>query len=488
MNPNTPIVVGVAHVAQRVTDPLKGKEATDLMVDAVEKAAADAGCPTLLSSVNSVRVIRGAWRYKQPAGYVAEKIGSPLAEKVGTCYGGNMVQSTLNASAVDISAGTHDVIVMTGAEVGNSQAKARKADIELPFTPIEGPYDRMLGKEEPMSCDAEKKRQIFDPIQMYPIFENALRYARGESIEEHIIRVSELWAGFSKVAGDNPDAWISEPLDAETIRTAGPRNRMVSFPYPKLMNSNNAVDMAACIIMCSAQKAQSLGIPEDKWVYPWTGTDAHDTYFVSGRENLHSSPAIRIAGRRALDLAGIGVEDLDLVDVYSCFPSAVQVAANELGLSHDRALTVTGGLTFGGGPLNNYVMHSIVRMVHLLRKAPGDKGFITANGGYLTKHAFGVYSTEAPSVDFQHANVQAEVDKEPTREWLDEYHGDATIESYTVMFGANGPQVSHAACLTPDGKRTWANCTEDELIAAMTQEEFCGRPVKIDGAGTMSIR
>ena len=166
MNPNTPIVVGVAHVAQRVTDPLKGKEATDLMVEAVEKAAADAGCSALLSSVNSVRVIRGAWRYKQPAGYVAEKIGSPLAEKVGTCYGGNMVQSTLNASAMDIAAGTHDVIVMTGAEVGNSQAKARKAEIELPFTPVVGPYDRMLGKEEPMSCDAEKNRQIFDPIQM----------------------------------------------------------------------------------------------------------------------------------------------------------------------------------------------------------------------------------------------------------------------------------------------------------------------------------
>ena len=488
MNPNTPIIVGVAHIEQRVSDPLAGKEAIDLMVEAVEKAASDAGSLAILSSVNSVRVVRGIWRYKQPAGYVAEKIGSPGAEKFGTCFGGNMVQHAVSTSAIDIAAGTHDLIVLTGAEVGNSQAKAMKADVELPFTPVEGPYDRMLGKEEPMSCDAEKNRQILSPIQMYPIFENALRYARGESVEEHINRVSELWAGFSKVAGGNPDAWISDPVDAETIRTAGPGNRMVSFPYPKLMNSNNAVDMSAAIIMCSVQKAQSLGISSDKWVYPWTGTDAHDTYFVSERNNLYSSPAIRIAGKKALDLAGMDIHDIDLVDVYSCFPSAVQVAANELGLSYDRPLTVTGGLTFGGGPMNNYVMHSIVRMVRLLREAPGDKGFITANGGYLTKHAFGVYSAEAPSVDFQHADVQAEVNQEPTREWLDDHRGEATVESYTVMFGVNGPEVAHAACLTSDGKRTWANCVESNVVAAMTKEGFCGRSVMIDGAGTMSFR
>ena len=488
MNPNTPIIVGVAHVEQRITDPLVGLEPTDLMVEAVRKAAEDAGNPMMLSAVNSVRVIRGAWRYKQPAGYVAEKIGSPGAEKVGTCFGGNMVQSTVNASAIDILAGNHDLIVLTGAEIGNSQAKALKANVELPFTPIEGPYDRMLGVEEPMSCEAEHERQITRPIQMYPIFENAIRYAQSESVTDHIERVCKLWAGFSRVAGNNPDAWITDPVDAETIRTEGPGNRMVSFPYPKLMNSNNAVDMSAAIIMCSVAKAESLGIAADKWVYPWTGTDAHDTYFVSGRDNLHSSPAIRIAGSRALELAKMGVEDIDLVDVYSCFPSAVQVAANELGLSQERELTVTGGLTFGGGPLNNYVMHSIVRMISLLRKAPGDKGFITANGGYLTKHAFGVYSTEAPAIDFQHADVQAEVDQKPTRAWVVDHHGDATIESYTVMFGAEGPEVGHAACLTPDGKRTWANCTEKDVILAMTTEEFCGRSVSIDGAGTLSVR
>ena len=155
------------------------------------------------------------------------------------------------------------------------------------------------------------------------------------------------WLRASSTAASavQPNAWLRDPVDAETIRTASKSNRMVSFPYPKLMNSNNAVDMSAAIIVASVEKAKALGVPESQWVYPWTGTDAHDTYFVANRDNLYSSPAIRLAGSRALELAGLGVGDLDHVDVYSCFPSAVQVAVEELGLPVDRPLTVTGGLT-----------------------------------------------------------------------------------------------------------------------------------------------
>lgn len=487
MNANTPVIIGVAQIQQRLSDPLEGKEPIDLMVDAVKAAAADSGNPGLLSAVDSVRVIRGIWRYKQPAGYVAEQIGCPGAEKVGTCFGGNMVQSTLNLSAADILAGKRDLIVLTGAEIGSSQAKAAKAGIELPLTETAGDYDLKIGKDEPMACEAEIARGIRQPIQMYPIFENAIRHANGESIDAHRQRISELWAGFSKVASGNPDAWIREAVDAETIRTPGPSNRMVSFPYPKLMNSNSAVDMSAAIILCSVAKARALGISEDKWVYPWSGTDAHDTYYVSERDNLYSSPAIRIAGTRALELAGLGVDDLDLVDVYSCFPSAVQVASKELGLSMNRPLTVTGGLTFGGGPLNNYVMHSIATMIRLLRASPGQRGLITANGGFLTKHAFGVYSTEAPSKDYQHQNVQSEVDQCPRRKWVTDHEGSVQVESYTVMFAGDKPAVGHAACLTSEGVRTWANTEDADLISEMMSRDFCETDARIDGNGNLKI-
>jgi len=476
----TPILVGVAQLEQRIDDPKTGREPIELMIEAVHRAAEDAGSSRLLSEAGSIRVIRGIWGYENPARAVGDAIGNPRAETAITRFGGNFVQTTVNVSALDIQNGVHDIVIITGAECGNTQARARRAGVELNWRALPGKPDRIIGEDQDMRHPAEKALRIGQPIQLYPIFENALRHHRGEGIEAHLERISELWAGFSRVAAGNPHAWIREAKTALEIRTISPANRPVSFPYPKLMNSNNNVDQGAALIMCSVSKARALGIPEDQWIYPWAGTDAHDHYYVSNRENLYSSPAIRIAGRRALELAGVSAAELDLVDVYSCFPVAVQVAAAEIGLDVDQPLTITGGLTFAGGPLNNYVMHSIARGVELLREQPSARCLITANGGYLTKHAFGVYAAEPPTQPFQHQDVQAEVDATPTREVAMDHSGAATVESYTVMYGAEGPSIGHVVCLLPDGRRTWANCSEPAVLEAMTREEFCGRPVQLD--------
>ena len=487
MNPNTPVIIGVAQVLKRDYDKTNFKEPLDLMVEASRKAADDAGVPGLVENLDSVRVVRGWWRYEHPAGYVSSSLGCEEAETVGTAYGGNMVQNLLNASALDILEGENELLLLTGAEVGNAQAKARKLGESLPQKKTEGTYDRVIGEDKSMSAQAEIARGIKRPIQMYPMFENALRAHLGETITEHVDRVSALWSRFSAEAENNPDAWISEAKTKTEISSAGPSNRMISFPYPKLMNSNNSVDMSAAIILCNIKKAKSLGIDQSKWVFPWVGTEANDKHFVSERENLYSSPAIRIAGRRAMELVGLSPDEIDLVDLYSCFPSAVQIAARELGFSLDRPLTVTGGLTFGGGPLNNYVMHSISRVVTLLREDRNKKGLITANGGFLTKHSFGIYSATPPIRDFQYENLQAEVDKMPTREMAADYEGPATLESYTVMFKNDKPEIGHCACLTPEGKRTWANITDISVLNLMQVEEFCGRKVFIDGNGMVSL-
>jgi acetyl-CoA C-acetyltransferase len=483
-----PVLVGVSQLEQRIHGgPLTGKEPLALMVDAVHGAAADAGNVDVLRAVTSVRVIRGIWPYKNPAAVVANAIDRAAAETVLTPYGGNFVQTVVNQSALDIQAGRHDVIVLTGAECGYSQARARKSGVTLPWQAAPGTPTRFIGEDKDMRHPAEKKAGLGAPIQIYPMFENALRHARGESIEQHLRRISELWARFSAIAADNPHAWIRRAHSAEEIRTVSPENRPVSFPYPKLMNSNNNVDQAAALILCSTEAARRLRIPEHRWIYPWAGTDAHDHYYVSNRDNLYSSPAIRIAGKRCLELAGLDTAALDHIDVYSCFPVAVEVAAAELGLDEARPLTVTGGLTFAGGPLNNYVMHSIARMVELLREQPQARGLVTANGGYLTKHAFGVYSATAPSRPFRHADVQALVDATPRRDVAETYDGTVSIESYTVMYGAEGPQVGLVAALTPDGRRAWGRTDDATALLAMTREEFCGRPARLAPSGVISL-
>lgn len=474
-----PVLIGVAQLEQRITDPGTGKEPLALMIDAVRAAAEDAGANGVLDAATSVRVIRGIWPYQNPAAVVADAIGQPNAETVLTPYGGNYVQTTVNQSCLDIQAGKHDVIVITGAECGNSQAKARRAGSDLDWQSAPGTPDRMLGEEKPMRSDAEKAAGINAPIQVYPLFEIALRHHLGESVQAHIERVSQLWAGFAKVAEGNPHAWIRTAPDAATIRTPSASNRAVSYPYPKLMNSNNNVDQGAALILCSESKAKALGVPREQWVYPHVGTDAHDHLYVSERQNLYSSPAIRLAGGRALELAGLQASDLDMVDVYSCFPVAVQVAARELGLDQSKPLTVTGGLTFGGGPLNNYVMHSIARSAELLRAQPGSKGLVTANGGFLTKHAFGVYSTEPPAQPYQHADLQEQVDALPKATLDMAYEGPAEVESYTVMYGPSDVSQALVAARLPSGARAWASCEDRDTLIAMTEQEFCGRSLTI---------
>jgi acetyl-CoA C-acetyltransferase len=480
LSSNIPVLVGIAQVEQREDDPSIAKEPLDLMIDAVRQAAEDAGSRALLNA-SSVRVIRGIWPYENPAKAVAEAIGTPGAETGLTPYGGNFVQTTLNQSALDIQAGKHEMVIITGAECGNTQAKAAKAKFDLDWQALPGTPDVMMGDEVEMRHDAEKAVRLGRPIQIYPIFETALRHHMGLGVQEHLEHISNLWAGFSAVAADNPHAWIRESKTAAEIRTPSAINRSVSFPYPKFMNSNNNVDQGAALILCSEAKAKALGIARDKWIYPWAGTDAHDHYYVSNRDNLYSSPAIRLAGNRCLEMAGMSTQDIDMVDVYSCFPVAVQVAARELGLDTSKPLTVTGGLTWAGGPLNNYVMHSIARMAELLRQRPGDKGMITANGGYLTKHAFGIYSSEPPAQGFQHADLQPQVDALVKREVVLDHDGSASIEGYAVMYGPEGPDKAFMACRLDDDRRAWATNNDPAVLEAMINEEFCGRQITIAG-------
>ena len=486
-NPRTPVIVGVGQFLNHIESLEQAIEPLEMMMRAARRAEADANVGGFLAQTQSVRVVRGIWNYENPAGAIAERIGAAGAETVGTLIGGNQNQVLMNQTAAEVLAGKFDLVLITGAENGYSAGKARRAGTVLPQSEASGQPDRIVGAaQQPEHHEYEVAKGISRAIQVYPMYDNAIRYARGETLDEHIVRVSELWSRFNDVAQDNPNAWVRRNMTAEEIRTASPRNRQISFPYTKFMNANLSVDMAAALIVCSLEKAQQLGISEEKLVYPLSGAEGYDHFSASVRENFHTSPGIRITGQRALEIAGLEVSDLDFVDLYSCFPSAVQVAAAELGLGEERPLTVTGGLTFGGGPLNNYVMHSIARSVELLREKPGSHALVTANGGNLYKHAHGVYGSAPPSADFRCADVKKEIAALPARECLPAYDGRATIESYTVMFAEDEPRIGHVSCLTPAGARTWVNVEDAELAGAMVTEEFCGRAVKI-AAGTLSV-
>ena len=492
LDPRTPVIVGVGQM-QRRPESLEGiPEPAQMMVDALRLAGDDAGPGAkLLEAADSIRVVELlSWRYANPGLLLAERLGASPRETMRTGTGGNSPQMLVNRTAADIQRGDLDVALIAGAEAMYTRFMARKTRDWLEWTtqPAETAEPVIVGDDRPGTNEGEMARSVAIPTQIYPVFENAIRAAAGETIDEHQVKVSELWARFSEVASGNPYAWTPTARTAEEIRTVSPDNRMIGFPYTKLMNSNLQVDQAAAVIVCSVEAAQRFGVPEDRWVFLHSGADAHDHWWVSERADLASSPAIAACGREALGLAGIGVDDVAHVDLYSCFPSAVQVSAKELGLELDRQLTVTGGLCFAGGPGNNYVTHSIATMTDVLRRDPGAYGLVTAVGWYITKHGVGVYSTTPPHHGFRSANPQAEIDASPRREQAADHDGPATVESYTVMYERDGaPALGIVACLLDDGRRTWGNVRDADTLQQLVRTDPIGAKAKVASDGTLHV-
>jgi acetyl-CoA C-acetyltransferase len=490
LDPRLPVLIGSGQVTQRAESLDDALEPAALMAQAVERAAADAGLAGV-PPVDSVRVVSLlSWRYRDPAHFVAERLGLEPRETVLTTPGGQSPQSLVNVTAAEIQRGQLDLAILTGGETWRTRTRAKRADAFLPWPKLpEGAQPtRTVGDDLTMSSAEELARGLALPVQIYPMFETALRAAAGRGIDEHQQVVSELWARFSAVAAENPYAWIQEAKSAEEIRTPGPDNRMVGLPYPKYMNSNNDVDQAAALLICSVERARALGVAQDGWIFVHAGAECHEHPFVSHRWSYAETPAIRAGGRAVLDLAGLGIDEVEIVDLYSCFPSAVQLGAAALGLSSERQLTRTGGLSFAGGPWNNYVMHAVATVMTELRQRPGATGLVWANGGFVTKHAFGVYGTEPPAAGFRSSCPQDEIDVEPARPLAPpaEAAGVATVEAYTVMHDRTGqPEAGFAACLLADGRRAWGTTVDAGTAAALCEGEWVHREVQLDGAGTL---
>jgi acetyl-CoA C-acetyltransferase len=518
LDPRTPVVVGVGQVTvppDHDTDPADRPEPLDLMVQALRLAAEDAdgaqpGGPApagdrLIRRADSIRVVVPlGWRSVNPPLLVAERLGFTDGEAPGelmlSAIGGNTPQAMMHEACRSISAGDLSVVLVTGAEAMYTRAQSRrdpsKPALSWASQPVEGtPEPTMFGVDKPGATDLEMSRGVILPIHAYPLFENALRAANGWTLAEHAERIGDLWSAFSRVAATNPHAWIRSPRTAAEIALPSAENRMVSFPYPKLCTANMQVDQGAGYIVCSVEAARAAGVGEDRWVFPLSGADANDHWFISHRPELHRSPAIRLAGQAALGLAGLSIDDVGPIDLYSCFPAVVQMAAHELGLpvdDPDRPLTLTGGLTFGGGPGNNYASHGIAQAVGALRAEPGAVGLVTGLGWYATKHSIGLYSSRPPAHQgaepFAWRDVQPEVDALPQCSVDSAATGPVRVESYTVAFDREGqPERGILAVRTAADHRAWGNIGDADTLASLCAEEGIGRTGTLAADGTLKL-
>src|SRR5438093_10987388 len=481
---NYPVIVGAGQLTNHPKAIDQTLEPLAMMERVAREAENDAGAPALLEKVDSVQIVNFmSWSYADAPRMLAQRIGAEPNHTVYSSIGGETPQRLVNETAQAIVGGRIDIALLAGAEALESRRLARKLEAQLPWSQ-RGTPQRMDGDNRPGFNEVEARHGATMPTRVYPLFENAIRANLGLSIEEHQRRLGELGSRFAAVAAGNPYAWFPVEHSPEEITSVRADNRMVGFPYPKLMNAIIETDQAAALIMTGSETADELGIPEDRRVYLRGCGDATDKWFVSERLNYHSSPAIRAATGRALGMVGIGVDDVARFDLYSCFPSAVQLGLDALGLKPDdpRPLTVTGGLPYAGGPGNNYVMHSIATMVQRLREAPGEYGLVTGLGWFATKHSAGVYSSRVPEGEWKRtppAVDQAKVNAMQSPRFVEQAEGEAAVETYTVAFDREGePEQAVIVGRLKQGEapRFFANTVPDrELMCAMTREEFVGR-------------
>jgi acetyl-CoA C-acetyltransferase len=509
VDPRTPVLIGCAQITDTASAPSSQRSPSWFVAQAagfaLEDAAPATGAAALAKRLDAIAVMRffseSGPRFVQPFGRssnpprsVAQRIGADsVREFAYTEVGGNMPQYLVNAYAERIADGEMDAALVCGGELLRSAHIAQRESLALDWNETPGGEPLSFGDARLGWSPEEERHGLYAAIWFYPLIENAIRAGRGDTPERHMRSMAQLFARFAAVARDNRLATRRDGYEAETLARVDERNRYIAWPYPRLMNANAFVDQAAAVLMTSSALADELGIPTERRVYLHGCADAADTWVVSERVALDRSPAIRGCTSNAMAMAGIGLHHLELFDLYSCFPSAVEVACREMGLAEDdpRGLTVTGGLPYFGGPGNNYVTHSIAQMMHELRARPGTFGMVTGNGSYLTKHSAGIYSTrpfegrwrrESPSI------LQSRIDAAPTVRVETAPDARSAIETYTIAFERERPVRGFVFGRLADGARFVARTPDDPaLLAQMVEHDQLGRTGRVRAQSQLNV-
>lgn len=484
----TPVLVGVGQVTDKHPDLAARMGPLALLRAAAERAADDAGLGRTrlgeLDLVTCVKMFRDD--LKNPPDALASTLGADRARRLYGTTGGNTPQLLVNRTAEAIARGEVNFALIAGAEAIDTATRAREAGIDLGWSDPSTRPPELVGVEERGTTKQEHYHGLSIPAFSYPLFENALRGRYGWTLAQHRAALGALFSRFTEVAAGHAHAWFPVARTPEDIATVSANNRMIALPYTKTMNAMNTVNQSAAVLMTSIAGARRLGVDASRWVYLHGCADAVDHFYLLDRVNYWSSPAIARAGREALRMAGVGIETVRWFDLYSCFPSAVQIARDALGIAANdpRPLTLTGGLPFFGGAGNDYTLHAIVTLAERLRAKPGDLGLVTGNGWYLTKHSIGIYGT-APSPNVKAGAAwtrvdpsayQRDIDAEPHPGVAVQPDGKARVETYTVVYERDGRPVRGIVIgRLADDRRFVALTPEDRpLLERIAAEEFLG--------------
>ncbi|MHA1192889.1 MAG: hypothetical protein ACTSP9_11415 [Promethearchaeota archaeon] len=477
---HVPIIVGAAQFTQRKGTP-QPLDSLSLMVKTGQNAIENTQTKKIIDFIDAIYMVNiSSWSYEDAPGELSKKLNITPKEKIYLPDGGHSPQMLVNRAAKAIASGEHRCVLITGGEAAYSINKLFKGKRPKHWPKKEPPKYINGGKWDISEID--RKYGLYFPSLTYAIFETALRASSGRSIEEHKKYMGALLERFSKVASKNPFSWTQNLFSADEIITPSPENRHVVHPYTKRMCANNFVDQAGTIIIASEEVAKLLNIERKHWIYIMGGIDLKNINEIYQRPRLDSSPAVREGSQIALKQAGLELSDIDKFDLYSCFPSIIEIFIKELGIKEDdpRELTVTGGLPYFGTPLSNYSLHAITNTVELIRTDPSLKVMVIANGGYNTKQSIGIYGTKPPTMEWgvrDDSKIQKSILKKTLPEITEKVNGKLSVEGYSIIYDRTGqPKRGVLLGSLENGGRGLAIITiESDMLLTLENQELVGK-------------
>jgi acetyl-CoA C-acetyltransferase len=484
-DPRTPCVIGVGQRTWHPDDvgAAGAPEPLVMWEDVARQAGDDTSVGArVLESLDSLDVVYcQTWQYDDPADRLAERLGATPARRFYSGIGGTTPQVLIQEAAARIHAGEQDLTLVCGAEALATQRRYKRRGERYPysFKPTE---KRPYPWEAPFH-PAELAHEVMQAWLTFAIFDNARRAHRGTGLSAYRRELGEMLAPMTDIAAKNPHSWFPIARTVDEIIDPTPDNRMVGYPYTKYMVSIMDVDMAAAVLLASEETADTLGVPRDQRVYPRGWCYATDPTYVAEHDELFGSPAMAAASDEALRVAGIGIDDVAHLDLYSCFASSVNLARDALGLGDDdsRPLTVTGGLPYHGGAGSDYMTHSVATMAEVLRADPGSYGLVSGVGMHMTKHVYGIYSTDPGDLTLpDREGVQRRLDAaHPPRPIVDAIDGEATVAAYSVVHGRAGEPEAGVLVCDVDGGRAYARLLDPSTLAGAEESELVGRRVQV---------
>jgi acetyl-CoA C-acetyltransferase len=467
-----PVIVGVGEVNDRPDNPEDGRDSAELMAAALRRAEEDAG-GSWLADCDELHVIpQISWDLDVPASLAGlTGIERPRIVEAPLASGDSPVR-LLNDAANAIGEGSARVVAITGGEALRTAARRN-------------PGNALFTASLALATDLRRKYGLVNPGEIYPLYENALRPVLGQSLAEGQAESALIWSKMSEMAETADGAWLKKRLEPEEIAEVTASNRPIAFPYSKLMVANSSVNQGAAVIVTSLAEAKRRGIGEERLIYIGAGAAAHESEEPLERAEWTSTPSMPVSISKALELNQLSGEDFDYVELYSCFPCVPKLARRILGWPADKPVTVHGGLTFGGGPIGNYMTHAIAAMVRLLREK-GRYGFLFANGGHCSHNHSIVLMREAPEEnpfpqDYHYQN-EADAARRPIPPLTDSYEGKAKLETYTVVYGRNGePDYGVALSRTLLGDRVIARVQSDDTRSIAFLTDGSAEPIGHEG-------